>query len=75
MDENKIKDHLLKEHEEYRKVFELHQKCEKELKRFENQRYLSDAEKLKEKELKKKKLVLKDKLYYIMREYKKSLQS
>jgi uncharacterized protein YdcH (DUF465 family) len=75
MDENEIKDHLRKANEEYKKVFEIHQKCEKELKRYKNQKYLSDDEKLKEKELKKKKLVLKDKLYLIMREYKKSLQS
>jgi len=36
--------------------------------------YLSDNEKLKIRELKKKKLALKDKMYIMMTEYKKSLE-
>jgi uncharacterized protein YdcH (DUF465 family) len=73
MDENEIKSHLLKENEEYKKSFKLHRECEEELKMYENQRFLSDTEKLRQKELKKQKLVLKDKMYFIMKDFKESL--
>lgn len=74
MGEQDIKEILLRENEEFRKVYGLHQKYEKELKKFKSKSYMSDKEKLEEKELKKKKLVLKDKLYSMITEYKKSLQ-
>jgi uncharacterized protein YdcH (DUF465 family) len=35
--------------------------------------YLTESERQEEKELKKKKLILKDKMYFLMSEYKKSL--
>jgi len=74
MGEKELKELLLKENEEFKKVFSLHQKYEKELKKLRESSYLTDDERLKEKELKKKKLGLKDKMYFIMTEYKKSLR-
>ena len=73
MEETKIKELLLKENEEFRKVFDQHQKLEKKLARFQSKNFLSDEEKWEERQLKKRKLMLKDKMYSLMTEYKKSL--
>lgn len=73
MDEKELKEILLKENEEFRKAYQEHQCYEKKLEDFKKKGFLSEEEKLKEKELKKKKLALKDKMYYLMTEYRKSL--
>lgn len=72
MEEKAIKELLLKENKEFRKAFDQHQKLEKKLSKFYVKSYLSEEEKLKEKQLKKNKLLLKDKMYYIMTEFRKS---
>lgn len=74
MEENEIKKILLKENAEFRKTFDRHQKLEKELGQFQSKSYLSDEEKWKEKQLKKSKLLMKDKMYHMMKEYGKSLE-
>ncbi|MBN1224765.1 MAG: hypothetical protein JXB23_16075 [Candidatus Aminicenantes bacterium] len=74
MEEKELKELLIKESKEFKKVFELHQKYEKELDKFKQKSFLTDKERLKETELKKKKLALKDKMYFMMTEYGKSLQ-
>jgi hypothetical protein len=74
MEENEIKKILLKENAEFRKTFDRHQELEKELGQFQSKSYLSDEEKWKEKQLKKSKLQLKDKMYHMMKEYGKSLE-
>ncbi|MFQ6109465.1 MAG: hypothetical protein ACE5L7_07930 [Candidatus Aminicenantales bacterium] len=73
MEEEEIKEILLKENEEFRKAYRMHQQYEKKLEEFKKKGFLSEEEKLQEKELKKKKLALKDKMYYLMIEYRKSL--
>jgi len=73
MEENEIKERLLKENQEFRKAFDQHQKLEKKLSKFQAKSYLTEEEKLEEKRLKKNKLLLKDKMYYIMTEFRKSL--
>jgi uncharacterized protein YdcH (DUF465 family) len=73
MREKELKELLLKENEEFRKANKLHQQLEKKLEKLKIKSFLTEAEKQEEKELKKKKLVLKDKMYYLMTEYKKSL--
>lgn len=73
MEEMKIKELLLKENEEFRKAFNQHQKLEKKLVKFQSKDFLSDEEKWQEIQLKKKKLMLKDKMYSLMTEYKNSL--
>ncbi len=73
MEEMKIKELLLKENKEFRKAFNQHQKLEKKLVKFQSKNFLSDEEKWEERQLKKKKLMLKDKMYSLMTEYKKSL--
>lgn len=73
MEEKELKAVLLKKSKEFRKAFDLHQKCERKLGKLEKKGYLTEEERLEEKELKKKKLALKDKMYFLMAEYRKSL--
>jgi uncharacterized protein YdcH (DUF465 family) len=73
MREKELKERLLKENEEFRKANRLHQQYEKKLDKLKAKNFLTEAEKQQEKEMKKKKLALKDKMYYLMTEYKKSL--
>lgn len=74
MQEKEIKELLLKENKEFKKAYEQHQRHEKELEKLKGKSFLTEAEGLKEKELKKKKLTLKDKLYYMMTKYRKTLK-
>jgi len=71
MNEDKIKEILLKESEEFRKVYEEHQRCEQALAELQSRGFLSDEEKVQEKLLKKKKLSLKDEMYRMILEYEK----
>jgi uncharacterized protein YdcH (DUF465 family) len=73
MREEELKKLLLKENEEFRKANKLHQQYEKKLEKLKAKSYLTESEKQEEKKLKKKKLILKDKMYFLMSEYKKSL--
>ncbi len=73
MREKELKERLLKENEEFRKANRLHQQYEKKLDKLKAKNFLTEAEKQQEKEMKKKKLALKDKMYFLMTEYKKSL--
>lgn len=74
MEEKELKELLLKENDEFRKAFQEHQKYEKKLEKFKKKSFLTEEERLEEKELKKKKLALKDRMYFLMIEHKKSLQ-
>ena len=73
MREKELRELLLKENEEFKKASQLHQQYEKKLDKLKAKNFLTEAEKQEEKEIKKKKLALKDKMYYLMIEYKKSL--
>ena len=73
MREKELKELLLKENKEFRKANQLHQQYEKKLEKLKAKSFLTEAERQEEKELKKRKLALKDKMYYMMTEYKKSL--
>lgn len=72
MDESALKELLLKENAEFRKLHEEHQRHEKRLAVLGKKTYLSEDERLEEKELKKKKLALKDRMYTIMRDFHKT---
>jgi uncharacterized protein YdcH (DUF465 family) len=74
MREKELKDLLLKENDEFKKASKLHQQYEKKLEKLKAKSFLTEVEKQEEKELKKKKLILKDKMYVMMTEYKKSLK-
>jgi uncharacterized protein YdcH (DUF465 family) len=71
MDEHALKELLLSENEDFRKLHEQHQDCEKRLEILQIKSFLSEQEKLEERELKKQKLALKDKMYLMMVEFRK----
>lgn len=73
MNEKHLKERLKQESEEFRKAVELHQKYEEELGKFQQKKFMTENEKLQEKEIKKKKLRLKDKMHLMMEDYKSSL--
>lgn len=73
MQEEELKKLLLKQNEEFRKANKLHQQYEKKLEKLRAKSFLTESERQEEKELKKKKLFLKDKMYFLMSEYKKSI--
>jgi uncharacterized protein YdcH (DUF465 family) len=72
MEEKELKELLLREHKEFREVLRKHQQCEKKLERLKKKSFLTEDERIEEKELKKKKLALKDRMYLLMTEYRKS---
>jgi uncharacterized protein YdcH (DUF465 family) len=72
MEEKELKELLLREHKEFREVFRKHQQCEKKLERLKKKSFLTEGERIEEKELKKKKLAFKDRMYFLMIEYRKS---
>jgi uncharacterized protein YdcH (DUF465 family) len=72
MNEDKLKEALLGENRAFRKAFEDHRACELELERLRLKPRLTEAEALAERDLKKRKLVLKDRMYRIMQEYGKA---
>jgi len=72
MKEKKLKELLLKRDEVFRKAYKQHQQLEKKLEKLKQKNFLTEAEKMEEKEYKKKKLFLKDKMYYLMTEYRKA---
>jgi uncharacterized protein YdcH (DUF465 family) len=72
MNEQELKETLLRENDDFRKVFEEHQTCELELERLRLKSPPTEADSLAEREIKKRKLALKDRMYRIMLEYGKN---
>ncbi|MBM3285618.1 MAG: DUF465 domain-containing protein [Candidatus Aminicenantes bacterium] len=72
MDEKELKERMLRENEEFRNLFKQHQSFEKKLELLKSKSILTEEEKLEEKELKKRKLALKDRMYWMMAEFRKS---
>lgn len=68
MDEKQLKELLLRENAEFRKAHDDHQSCEKALEAIRAKPHLTEAEADEERELKKRKLALKDRMYHIMLE-------
>ena len=72
MDEKALKELMLKENAEFRKLHGDHQACEKRLGILQGKSFLNEAERLEERELKKRKLALKDRMYRMMAEFRKT---
>jgi uncharacterized protein YdcH (DUF465 family) len=68
MDEARLKDILVRENVEFRRLHEEHQVHEQRLADLKGKAFLTETERIEERELKKKKLILKDGMYRIMRE-------
>ncbi len=71
MNEEKLKELLLRENPDFKKLYLEHQACEKKLEVFKGQGYLTEEEKTEERELKKRKLALKDRMYLLMAEFRR----
>jgi uncharacterized protein YdcH (DUF465 family) len=69
MDEQELKALLLRESADFRRTHDDHQACESALDAIRGKSYLTPAEADEERELKKKKLALKDRMYRLMSEY------
>jgi uncharacterized protein len=61
---------MLETNEEYRQLVSKHHELEDRLHELTHKHYLSDAEQIEEINLKKRKLLLKDKMELILREYR-----
>jgi uncharacterized protein YdcH (DUF465 family) len=72
MKEHELKELLSRENLEFRKALEDHRACEAELERIRLKSHPTDADALTERDLKKRKLALKDRMYRIMQEYGKT---
>ncbi|MGB2905850.1 MAG: hypothetical protein WBB73_02040 [Candidatus Aminicenantaceae bacterium] len=73
MDEKVLKQQLSQKSPEFKKVLDLHREYEARLQELSDKSYLTDDEDREQKEIKKKKLVLKDRMYFLMAQYQKSL--
>lgn len=72
MNEHELKEILLRENGEFRKVFEDHRTCELELEKLRRKAHVTEGDALAEREIKKRKLVLKDRMYQLMLEHEKT---
>ena len=70
MDEKTLKALLIKENPEFRRAADEHQTCERELEEIRAKYLPTEADTLMEREIKKRKLALKDRMYTIMLEYR-----
>jgi uncharacterized protein YdcH (DUF465 family) len=75
MNEDQIKEVLLREDQAFRQLYEQHQEIEQSLSDLQDKGFLTAGEELTEKELKKRKLRLKDELYRRIIEYKEKMGS
>jgi hypothetical protein len=73
--EAELREQLMKDNAEYRRLAAEHQSCDHELEGLTNKHFLSDEEELKEKTLKKKKLLLKDQMYSIVQKARKQMET
>jgi uncharacterized protein len=73
--EAELRDQLLKENAEYRRLAAEHQSCKDQLESLTNKHFLSEEEELQEKTLKKKKLMLKDQMYSIIQKTRKQIEA
>ena len=69
-----IKEILMRDSEEFRQVAQEHRKYDTELKDLSNRRYLSPDDQLREVELKKMKLALKDRMLAMASDYRRKQQ-
>jgi uncharacterized protein YdcH (DUF465 family) len=75
MDEDQIKEVLLCQDQSFRRLYEQHQEIEQSLSNLNEKNVLTSREEMAEKELKKRKLRLKDELYRRIIEYKIKMES
>ena len=69
-----IRERLMQEDAEFRKLAAEHQTYDQQLTELESRHFQSEEEKLTEKNLKKKKLALKDQMYAMVQKYRKQAE-
>lgn len=69
MDNADVKEYLAHHHEAFRQLLEQHQAYERELEEFVNKPYLNPSEQMRETEIKKKKLILKDQMQILISQF------
>ncbi|HMK49549.1 MAG TPA: DUF465 domain-containing protein [Thermodesulfovibrionales bacterium] len=72
MNEQEIVELLRKENEEFRKLSEEHRNLDGLLSEIDNKRYLTSEEEVERKRIQKQKLLKKDRMAELIREYKKN---
>jgi uncharacterized protein YdcH (DUF465 family) len=73
--EAELRNQLLKENAEFRRLAAEHQSYDSQLEDLTNKHFLSAEEQLQEKTLKKKKLMLKDRMYSMVQQYRKEMEA
>jgi uncharacterized protein YdcH (DUF465 family) len=73
--EAELRDQLLKENAEFRRLAAEHQSYDDQLEDLSNKHFLSEEEQLQEKTLKKKKLMLKDQMYSMVQRIRKQMEA
>jgi uncharacterized protein YdcH (DUF465 family) len=73
--EAELREQLLKENAEFRRLAAEHQSYNDLLEGLTNKHFLSEEEQIQEKTLKKKKLMLKDQMYTMVQKARKQLES
>ncbi len=74
MTESELREHLLRENAEYRRLAAEHRAYDDQLEDLAKKHFLSEEEQLKEKTLKKKKLLVKDRMYSIAQKFRKQIE-
>jgi uncharacterized protein YdcH (DUF465 family) len=73
--EAELREQLLRENAEYRRLAVEHQSYDVQLEGLSNKHFLSEKEQVQEKTLKKKKLVLKDQMHSMVQKFIKQMQA
>jgi len=73
--EAELRDQLLKENAEYRRLAAEHQSYDDQLEGLTNKHFMNQEEQLQAKTLKKKKLILKDQMYSMVQKYRKQKEA
>lgn len=72
--ETELREQLLRDNAEYRRLADEHQSYDVELENLSNKHFLNAEEQLQEKTLKKKKLLLKDQMYSMVQQIRKEMK-
>jgi uncharacterized protein YdcH (DUF465 family) len=73
--EAELREQLLRENVEYQRLAAEHQSYDSQLENLANKHYLSEEDKIREKTLKKKKLLLKDQMYSMIRKFRTQMKA
>ena len=73
--EAELREQLLQNNAEYRRLAEEHQSYDVQLELLTHKHFLSEEEQIKEKMLKKKKLLLKDQMYMMVQKIRKEMET